>query len=367
MYSNFSEKKSKKIIIYLLIFLILLLVTILFFYKQNSAIGRILIWENTIDIILQKLLLGWQNISFESQYMLQQASYFEKYPNSYYSLLADNVYHPFNELLLFLYQYGFVGFMFLTIVSYILYNQRNKNSMIHLLSIVSILIFGCFSYPLRYPFVWVILAFSLSQISSYSDNRVIYHRLHINFLCKILGFIIISIMLSLLIKDIKFEYRWNKTAYISLRGNTKSMMENYKELHHNWNGNPLFLYNYGAELNHIQEYQKSIQILSECISYWNDYDVQMILADNYFNLKKWELSKQSYELASRMCPNRFEPLYKLHQINIFQGRVQSARILAEKILSKDIKIPSYRIDFIKKEMNFFLQNHVNSFSGYELE
>lgn len=44
--------------------------------------------------------------------MLNQASYFEQNPNSHYLMLADNVFHPFNEYILFLIEYGIAGFLF---------------------------------------------------------------------------------------------------------------------------------------------------------------------------------------------------------------------------------------------------------------
>jgi hypothetical protein len=47
--------------------------------------------------------------------------------------------------------------------------------------------------------------------------------------------------------------------------------------------NPLFLYNYAAELNYIGRYEESLMITEECRLGWNDYDVQMLLADNLEN------------------------------------------------------------------------------------
>jgi len=104
-----------------------------------------------------------------------------------------------------------------------------------------------------------------------------------------------------------------------------------KKLNKQWNGNPLFLYNYGAELNFIKEYERSIQLLEKCELYWNNYDVQMILADNNFNLERISASTKYYELASNMCPNRYMPLYKLHQVNINKGdRLKAIYILPNK-------------------------------------
>src|SRR5690606_21676061 len=357
-YIKFKHKLAKKTIIYFITFILLSLFTIVFVFKRDSAIGRLLIWETTINMIVQKPALGWKNITFESQYMLHQANYFKNHPNSPFIPLADNVTHPFNELLSFLFQFGFVGLIFLFIVLYMIFKERDKKTIIYLLSIFSILSFGCFSYPLRYPFVWVILALCLSKLSNNSDNRKKVYVLNLNTFHKTLPFIIVLFGCYFLIKDVNFEYSWNRTARLSLLGDTNNLMGHYKKLNENWNGNPLFLYNYGAELNFIQENEKSIHILKKCILYWNDYDVQMILGDNYFKLERWDLSAKSYEMASKMCPNRFEPLYMLHQIYVKQGDAKNANIIAKKIMIMDIKIPSSRINFIRKEMEIYLTDKI---------
>src|SRR5690606_39651373 len=131
-----------------------------------SATGRLLIWATTVNMIAEKPILGWRNVSFPSQYMLYQADYFKNHPNSRFKSLADNVAHPFNEPLLFVFQYGIIGLIVLFILIFAIYKNRNKNSFVFQLSILSILIFACFSYPLRYPFVWLTLSFCFVRLSN---------------------------------------------------------------------------------------------------------------------------------------------------------------------------------------------------------
>lgn len=151
-------------------------------------------------------------------------------------------------------------------------------------------------------------------------------------------------------KDICFEYDWGKIAHLSLSGKTKMVIEDYKDLYDRWNGNPYFLYNYGAELNYIGQYEKSSEILEECKSFIDDYPLRMLLADNAFYLKKWGLAKSHYEMAAYMCPNRFLPLQGL--VNVYDSidRPDVARKLALDIIEKKEKVPSAIVSQIKTRM-----------------
>lgn len=363
LYNKISYKllgKDKRIEFISVLFISLLLLSTMLFFKKNSATGRLLIWETTLNMIVEKPILGWRNVSFQSQYMLYQADYFKNHPSSLFKPLADNVAHPFNEILLLIFQYGVVGSILLFFLVFTLFRERNEQGFILHLCLVSILIFSCFSYPLRYPFVWLILAFCLARLSNSSTKIYGQYEASISLMHRIAIVVILLPFFHFLIKDVHFEYKWKKTARSSLMGNTESLVGQYEELNTKWNGNPLFLYNYGAELNFIKEYEKSIQILERCETYWNDYDVQMILADNNFNLGRLGVAAKHYESASKMCPNRYVPLHKLHQINIENGNKIEAIDIAQQILDMEIKIPSARVSSIKKEMESYLNDVVES-------
>lgn len=60
--------------------------------------------------------------SFEARYMDYQADYFRQYGLNRYSMLADNVKHPFNEYLGVLLNFGFVGLlMILALITLLIY------------------------------------------------------------------------------------------------------------------------------------------------------------------------------------------------------------------------------------------------------
>ena len=152
------------------------------------------------------------------------------------------------------------------------------------------------------------------------------------------------------------EYKWNGIAQRSLRGETRKVLPEYDKLLQStlqWKG--LFLYNYAAELNYIHEWRKSNEVMQKCLRYYNDNDVQLILADNCTNLKQYKEAEKYLKLAYQMIPNRFVPLYRLVQLYQSENRIEDAKELAVEILQKPIKIPSPQVRLIKQEMNKFVE------------
>lgn len=84
----------------------------------------------------------------------------------------------------------------------------------------------------------------------------------------------------------------------------------------------------------------------------NDYDVQMLLADNHFNLSNDGEALIRYETAHNMCPNRFAPLYK--QFKIYKEQGDTARMIStgNEILGKRVKVPSRKIDIIINNVRY---------------
>lgn len=110
----------------------------------------------------------------------------------------------------------------------------------------------------------------------------------------------------------------------------------------------------------FQNYEKSLQIARECELLWMDYDLQMLMADNYIHLKQYNNAEDHLEKAAAMCPVKFMPLYELVKLYIRMGKNEDAQVLARKILRKKIKIPSSYINRIKYKMQNLesLSNHL---------
>lgn len=344
-YRQLIKTHLKIVVIFLILFILFSIGLI--FAKKDSTTGRVAIWGNSIEMIADKPLFGHGPGAFSSQYMLYQADYFTENPDTPYSQLADNVTHPFNEYLLLVVEYGMLGLLLLFLLIVVILRSARRPS-IPILCLLSVAAFSCFSYPLRYPFLWVLVAYSLSALSKRSEVKNLKMSLRSLFIWPLLLPGSVTIV-GCLIRDIRFEYEWGGLALRGGWGNNDKLIESYDSLHKRWNGDPLFLYNYGAILNQAERHLESNLVMSECERWLNDYDVQMIMGDNSFRMGKWGDAERHYLLASNMIPNRFMPLNCLMELYQITGNHHQVLEIAENIIVKEIKVPSGTVyNIIKK-------------------
>lgn len=350
--------KNRKWILGIMVICTLLFVT-LFMLKKDSAMGRVLIWKTSLSMIEKCPILGSGNGAFLAHYMEYQAKYFENNHDNRYELLADNVTHPFNEYLLLLIEYGIIGLLLLIVAIVLACMYVEIKSRVYVFPLLSVAIFSCFSYPLRYPFVVIIIAYCLSRLQAAKFKNMDQH-IRMFFHYAVISFIITSVYYF--INDVKFEYQWNRLQKLTDFGKTKEAVPLYAELTNNWRGNPLFLYNYGALLNSVGDFRESISIVNRCEKYFNDYDVQILLADNYLGMGQFDNAEKCYITASNMIPNRFIPLYKLMLLYESKGCKQKAVDMAVSIIDKKIKIPSGVVNQIRREAQELVDNSIE-YSG----
>ena len=183
----------------------------LIFLKKDSAAGRVAIWRNSLEMIADKPIFGYGAGGFSSEYMFYQADYFAANPDSRYAQLADNVTHPFNEYLLLAIEYGIVGILLLFLVIVVILRSDRKFS-VPILCLLSIAVFSCFSYPMRYPFVWILIAYSLTILSKRLRKKTLKIISCLPFIRSVL-LLIAAAMSVFLIRDIRFENEWKRIRY----------------------------------------------------------------------------------------------------------------------------------------------------------
>jgi O-antigen ligase len=328
--------------------LLLISLSGLYFLKKDSADGRLLIWRCSWEMIKDKPLFGYGYGGFKAHYMNYQAHYFETHPDSEYAMLADNVRHPFNEYLLLLTNFGLFGLLALFVALYRLWKvhkQKPDNPLSLYIAcgcLLSIGVFAMFSYPLRYPFVLIMGLLSLYMSGFFRKRLLLVEKVVLTGAILFVCYLAFDRMLA--------EMKWNRIAHQSLLGKTEQMLPEYRLLHNKLRKNDLFLYNYTAELNVAKRYDESLQIGRECERFLADYDLQMLIADNYKQLKQYREAERYYIKASQMCPVKFMPLYELTNTYVEEGKETEALALANTIMSKRIKVPSANVFAIKKEM-----------------
>ena len=110
------------------------------------------------------------------------------------------------------------------------------------------------------------------------------------------------------------------------------------------------LYNYAAILLENKQYEESLTVALQCRKYWADYDLELMIGENYQELDKYELAERYYDNASMMCPSRFLPLYKLFHLYKNMGNRKCMLRVAESVIDKPMKIKTSAIRMMKREM-----------------
>jgi len=341
---------------YIILIISIVVVVGLYFVKKDSADGRVLIWRVSAEMVKDKPLLGYGAGGFTANYMNYQAKYFEAHPDSKYAMLADNVRRPFNEYVELLTNYGMTGLLALAALGVFLWLSfcRIKDKTIAdfaaLYTLVGIGVFAFFSYPLTYSFVIITGTMSVLMILS----RAEYNIRPTPSVLKILLITIIMAVTAFIFRQMEIEKRWARVARQSLAGHTEEMLPEYDKLYKSLNRNDLFMYNYAAELNAAGYYDESLKKALECEHLLADFDLQMLIAENCTQLKRYQETEQSLILASQMCPAKFTPLYELAKLYEATGELAKAKSMAVKIIQKKAKIPSAYIEQMKEEMKELL-------------
>lgn len=347
---------SSKIIKVLLPILILGIIVGLYYYKKDSADGRLLIWKCSIPLLKENLLIGGGTGTFEAHYMDYQAEYFKKHPDDSYSILADNIQYPFCEYLNIGVNYGIIGlFLFLSIICFTFrcyYKDQTLEKETAFLCWLTIAIFALFSYPLMYPFVWLVLFYSTYLLIRKPINKI---YLYLSKTMKIsLAIIFIGILANIGIQifhRLKAEIEWKRISVLSSIGKTEEVLPRYKEVYTYLGTDRYFLYNYSMELYQAKRYQESLSVAMQCRKYWADYDIELLLGTLHEHLQEQEKAEKQYQWASYMCPNRFMPLYKQALLLAKEKRLIEAKQIAKEIIKKPEKVRSPIITIIKREMN----------------
>jgi O-antigen ligase len=330
----FVHTKKKMGMVFLLLFFFLFLTC---FVKTDSSKGRFFIIERSIEMGMEHPITGWGVDGFKKNYMNEQAKYFMAHPHSKYSILADGIYHPLNEYLNIFVNYGILGLavIVILILGILFYCVRNKEvlSIVYVCIFADILLFSLFSYPFHYPFTWIMLIYSLSNIFSidfFNSKKLI--------VVSAIGFLsFIPIVIR-----IKKEIEWGKLLYRKdIHGLSKRTLNSYRNLYTYYMENGMFLRDYAYELSCQGNLKEALQIATESQQVCGaNYDVTLLLANIYRECRYFSKAIYAFDKAHYMIPSRIIPLYGKYKVYEDAGDTINRSRMANMICNMNIKIES---------------------------
>lgn len=338
------------------------LVIALYNLKPDSANGRLLIWNATLDMIAQKPLFGWGANAFKAHYMNFQATWLMHHPGSKAAMLADNVPVAYNEYLNLLACYGLAGLITCAAVAVWLirnrYRKPSRSKTSALLVLLAIAVMSLSSYPLTYALTWV--AIGLSLVPFAKPYRFKSGVLAIAASC------FAAIGMATTGAYIYAFHRWNE---LSLSAPTQKVLRGYDKLTPWLGSNPYFLYNHAVMLLDADSTKKALLVAENCDKQWDDYDLELLLADTHTAMHNAAAAIAHYQKAGLMCPSRFVPPYELMNAYTSIGDTVTARRYAKIIVTKKIKIPTPATHQIIAEAHALLKTNTpdrqNSASYFE--
>ena len=337
-----SERLRKlifnKYVIALIVLLSVALFAYLYFFKEDSANGRLLIWRVALSMLSDRPILGWGPKGFSSMYMVYQADYLSLHPDSPFLLLADNSAIPFNEFVSVLINYGLVGLLavvsILALIVVRLFKCRYEHKALLLGLTISIIVWSLFSYPFAVPFMWILVAYIvLCAIYGGRTMNVVVGTS--------VAMVSVIVFIVSLIRFVP-EYRWKLISERSMNGESEEMLPSFKDLSAKMSNNENFIYNWAAELHFAHHYEESAMVFNDNLHQLNDYNVQMLLADDYQHMGNPELAIEHYDEAARMVPSKFLPYYYKMNLYLENGDTVNAVQVAEQIVRKDVKVDRFK-------------------------
>lgn len=379
----------------------------LYHFKKGSADGRLLIWKVSAEMIKDKPLLGHGYDGFKKHYMDYQAEYFQYNSESKEALVAGDTNYAFNELIQLTVEYGLVGLLLVLLVIIRIFSNPSNSSNreasnpsnsfyrskaptietivtietsqtlfthISRAVILSILVFGLFSYPLQILPVKICLVVAVAIVAGKSGHIGKINSLDAIQISNPIRFGLKSILsvgcLGLLwlatehLNQLKTAHTdWKNAFDIYNVGAYPECLEDFELAYPQQKTNGVFLTNYGKALSMAEKHDEAVGVLKQATRYYPNIVVYTALGDSYKNLGRAANAEQAYFHAWYMNPSRFYPLYLLAKL--YDETEQNAKAIevAKELLEKDIKIESTAIKEIQEEMRMIVEkNKVETFN-----
>lgn len=378
-------KSRKTIAILVASTVIITLFAALYSYRPDSAKGRLLIWRVSLDMIADAPIFGQGTDSFVEKYMLYQANYFAKYPESSFASVADNAITPFNEFVNVLVWGGFIAFLFLCAMLYFAFAARRKDetNSIFKAGLLAAVVFSFFSYPSE---IFPLLLLYTVLLGAIEGNPVFCFNLRprysltfaLSSLCLRSAFALLSLCLVVLAtKDIFYLGRLSSETLESIRNpDDKQKLENMNVYHNRMKQNFAFktsrpvwakLLSDENMLNEAEYSDKDspLSLLANSASlecFIPSCESYCLMGKYHFEIGNYHEAKRFFGTAANMIPTRLIPHYRLWELYTKTDEIPAAIETAQKIVNMSVKTNNVYAIRIKGRMKKYLK----AIKNYEL-
>jgi len=360
--------RSKHLLFCVIILFLILTFSLACFFKQDSSLGRILIYKVSYLILKKHPLWGIGFGNFKRQYLYYQAEYFMQ--GNYLPkelMLADNTYFAFNDYFQFLIEFGIVGgvlllsmiAILLKLTSFSLKKESDNNFLLFSVSlIITIAVGALFTHVFDQLIAQIIFLNALAYILIKAIfHKAVFKKEHI-------VIIITMFCTDLLLVCNFYQFQiFHHTAFekveyakdLAIEGYNIESMERSDSLYKSCKGQYSFLTFYSTRLLLNGRPSLATKVLKEAIQQEPSYRLFLQLGAANDSLGNTSAAQSSLKTAVFMVPNRFESRFELFKFYRKHNLGNEAIACGTEILNLQIKVPSYRVDLIKEETRRILK------------
>lgn len=277
----------------------------LFWVKKDSAIGRVVLWSQSLQLCFHSGWMGAGLGSFRSEYAHQLQMFFkDDYAVENYAQYADVTDYAFCDFLQLVIEQGWIGgtlcFLVMAFTLMGLYAVQRKL----FFALVALLIFSLFSYPFQ------LLPFQLLAICFIACGSQKGEGLKMPLMMRCLVLLVIA-SLSCFCFVTTRRHIEAQNEYQEIAGaRYSSLIKDYDKLLLMCEDNPRFLFDFAKLLQDDGAYLDSNDMLRRGLKVSNDPMFLVLMGNNFSSMGLYAEALRSYDVAFMQMPNRLYPLYK---------------------------------------------------------
>lgn len=339
--------KRYKWYLFVVVFLTLLL---LFWVKKDSAVGRIVIWGQSLLLCIKGGLFGTGLGSFKGEYAGQLQELFSNAAAiSLYARYVDVVDYAFCDILQIIVEQGWIGgFFCFSIVLLTLKNLYKQNQMLFF-ALMALVVFSLFSYPFQ------LLPFQIVAICCFAYGAEDSKSWTMPFYAKKISLAALLVIACCCWRVSRQHVSANQEYSFMAGVVHQTFIKDYNRLLPLCADNPEFLFDYAKLLQANGAWMDSNAILRRGTKVSNDPMFWVVMGNNYRELGLYTEASASYDTAYLQMPNRLYPLYQKMLLYERIGDKTAMRKMARSVVKFEPKIHSPAVLEMKSKARKFLK------------
>ncbi len=333
---------------------ILLAGNFLYYHKKNSADGRIFIWKLSAQMIASKPLNGYGYGTFERNYNLYQADYFESGKGSDVEKVnANHVFMAYNEYIEQCVDGGIICLAFyLFLMGYSIWCAVKQKDW-EAVSVTAVFAFmGCSNFIVQAIPVWLVFLIYIASISV-REKALSVKRSLSRFFAICMIFICIGLFLNQS-KLLKTQFNLKQALALSKVNKHKQALQLLEQYAGDAETSEAFLRNYGKALMFNGKIPKAMAVLEKASCYTSSTNVYYSLANCYIQSKQYEKAETALNIVANMIPLNLKSRYQLMQLYSNSNQHQKAIEKAKEIININPKVTTKEGLFYKDAAKKFL-------------